>query len=145
MRENRIKGQFTIESFNIENTWIVSVQKNTANLIVTQLSDKTSRVIELELDEILDENLSICQIPDFKVFCYGNSYESKGMLGRLKRNFSGLTFIADQNNYNLEILDSWVPCTSSSSIYYNDKVYVFGGNNQKPLPLAGKFHLGRKK
>ncbi|CAG9331014.1 unnamed protein product [Blepharisma stoltei] len=140
LKENRIKGQFTIEAFNIEALQIISPLKNSQNVIITKLSDMKNYILELDIEETLGDHISMCQLPDMKIFFYGNYWEKKGFI-KSSKVYSGITFILDLSSNQLEMLEKGFDCYESNCIYYNNKVYAFGGFNGQSLTIARKYNL----
>ncbi|CAG9321851.1 unnamed protein product [Blepharisma stoltei] len=65
----------------------------------------------------IDERISICQLPDNKLFCYGNTIGWADL--------SGITFIINEN-YEVQVLPTGTPSLGCFGTYYKDCVYIFG-------------------
>ncbi|CAG9335166.1 unnamed protein product [Blepharisma stoltei] len=100
------------------------------DLIVYNTETKTQEVKTLQTPQPLDLSTSITQLPNGKLFCFGNCV------------LSGYTVLIDTNG-GIEVLPSGTPCEWSSCIYFNNSVYCFGGDNEGTLTLSSRFDLIR--
>ncbi|CAG9332524.1 unnamed protein product [Blepharisma stoltei] len=145
LKENRIKGQFAIESFSIEALQLVTPVEDSQSVIITNLSNSERFQIDLEIEETLSSQISVCMLPDLKLFFYGNCWEKKTFIFKSQKVYSGITFIFDLCASKANILEKGFDCCEAGCIYYSNKVYVFGGFNGESLSLARRYNLDLNK
>ncbi|CAG9331495.1 unnamed protein product [Blepharisma stoltei] len=110
--------------YNVAKDW-----NRKGNLIIYSTETETQEEAKiLQTPEPLDATTCITQLPNGKLFCYGN----------LKH--YGITVLIDVNG-EFEVLPSGTPCTFSSCIYFNNSVYCFGGYYYNHLTLSSRFDL----
>ncbi|CAG9328043.1 unnamed protein product [Blepharisma stoltei] len=110
--------------YNIAKDW-----NKRGNLIIYNTETETQEEAKtLQTPEPLDATTCITNLPNGKLFCYGNSQ------------ISGITVLIDVNG-EFEVLPSGTPCMVSSCIYFNNSIYCFGGYNQNYLTLSNRFDL----
>ncbi|CAG9322363.1 unnamed protein product [Blepharisma stoltei] len=106
---------------------------NKTNLIIYNTETETEEVKIFQTPESLDVGTCITQLPNGKLFCFGNYYRH-----------SGITVLIDVNG-GFEVLPSGTPCGYSSCIYFNSSVYCFGGENGIVLNLSSRFDLDQNR
>mmetsp|Transcript_6737 Transcript_6737/g.6628 ORF Transcript_6737/g.6628 Transcript_6737/m.6628 type:complete len:200 (+) Transcript_6737:739-1338(+) len=99
-----------------------------SNLVIYDTERERKEVKILNTHELLNNDTCIAQLPNGKLFCYGNS------------DHSGVTLTIDGNG-SVQDLPSGIPCSNSSAIYFNQNVYCFGGWRDDNLDLSSKFDL----
>ncbi|CAG9311984.1 unnamed protein product [Blepharisma stoltei] len=105
---------------------------NRTNLIIYNTETETEEVKTLQIPQPLDSDTCITQLPNGKLFCYGNNRHS------------GITVLIDVNG-GVEVLPSGAPWEWSSCIYFNNSVYCFGGNDENYLSQSSRFDLDRNR
>ncbi|CAG9329502.1 unnamed protein product [Blepharisma stoltei] len=99
-------------------------------LYIYNTETETQKVLNLQTPQPLDWFTCITQLPNGKLFCFGNC------------SHSGYTVLIDKNG-EVEVLPSGTPC---SCIYLKSSVYLFGGYSNKGLfTLSSRFDLGRNR
>ncbi|CAG9325606.1 unnamed protein product [Blepharisma stoltei] len=104
------------------------------NLIIYNTETEAREIKFLQIPELLGDKTCITQLPNGKLFCFGN-YPT-----------SGIAVLIDVNG-EFELLPSGTPCSDSSCIYFNSSIYCFGGKNKKSyaLTLSSRFDLDRNR
>ncbi|CAG9324794.1 unnamed protein product [Blepharisma stoltei] len=133
-----------IQAFNMGKLFSFKTREVLANGEKSRETFLQSINIEkLEKEEIkleIQKNLlstSIAYMPDNELFLYGN--EENGIP-------SGLCFIYNVINSRIQILPEGPSSYNSGSAYYNNSVYIFGGQDTTgDLPIALKFDLIERK
>ncbi|CAG9335167.1 unnamed protein product [Blepharisma stoltei] len=111
---------------------IWKVDKKT-NLYIYNTETDTQEVIILQTPKPLDYSACISQLPNGKLFCFGDD------------KYSRTTVLVDRNG-GVEVLPSGIPIRFSSCIYFNKSVYCFGGQNKKTtLTLSCRFDLDQNR
>ncbi|CAG9322837.1 unnamed protein product [Blepharisma stoltei] len=103
---------------------------NGTNLIINNTETETQEVKTLQTPEPLDKTTCITQLPNGKLFCFGNNKHS------------GIAVLIDVDG-GVEVLPSGTPCSGSSCIYFNNSIYCFGGRdeNDYAFTLSIRFDL----
>jgi len=117
-----------------ESSTLFSFINNTKRIKLVDLATKDIRDISLadKLPEPINKNISICELPGGKYFCFGNLHNG---------NYSSLAFIIDKN-HNVSLLSTGIPCSESSCCYAMGFVWIFGGEKDgKDLNIAYKYSL----
>ncbi|CAG9322093.1 unnamed protein product [Blepharisma stoltei] len=93
---------------------------------------------ELVLQEPIGQHISMCQLPDEEVFCFGNCYDN---------NYTGLTFTVHSKNFTVHTLPKGTPIYKTSTCYYDGCVYAFGGerHGSKYINFAEKYNISEVK
>ncbi|CAG9331325.1 unnamed protein product [Blepharisma stoltei] len=86
----------------------------------------------LDIPEELNRGTCIAQLPNGDLFCYG------------KDPSSGISLIIDKN-CKIQMLPPGTPCAFSSAVYFEKRIYCFGGLRYGPLTLAEWFDLEKQK
>ncbi|CAG9314297.1 unnamed protein product [Blepharisma stoltei] len=109
---------FDFDNFKDPYDEIAIFRDNTKNLLRINLNDFGYEETELAIDKNMSMHLSICKLPDSRLFCFGgcNPYSSSA-------------FMIYPDNSIKYLASRSVPCGFSSAIYYNGEVYAFGGQN----------------
>ncbi|CAG9333744.1 unnamed protein product [Blepharisma stoltei] len=103
------------------------------SLIIYNTETETQEAKALQTPQELDKFTCIAQLPNGKLFCFGNN--------RLSR----ITVLIDRNG-GVEVLPSGTRCQQSSCIYFNNSVYCFGGQDNKGLlTLSCRFDLDQNR
>ncbi|CAG9312388.1 unnamed protein product [Blepharisma stoltei] len=103
------------------------------NLIIYNTETETQEVKILQTPQKLDLTTCITQLPNGKLFCFGNNKPS------------GIAVLIDRNG-GVEVLPSRAPCALSSCIYFNNSVYCFGGQDNKVrLTLSSRFDFDQNR
>ncbi|CAG9330134.1 unnamed protein product [Blepharisma stoltei] len=103
------------------------------DLIIYNTETETQEVKTLQSPKPLDSSTCITQLPNGKLFCFGNFIHS------------GITVLIDANG-GVEVLLSGTPCAWSSCIYFNKSVYCFGGYSNRSLcTLSSRFDLDQNR
>ncbi|CAG9332712.1 unnamed protein product [Blepharisma stoltei] len=103
---------------------------NITSLIIYNTETETEEVKTLQTSDLLGTSTCITQLPNGKLFCFGNYYRH-----------SGITMLIDTNG-EVEVLPSGTPCQLSSCIYFDNSVYCFGGCTNKCIStLSSRFDL----
>ncbi|CAG9322840.1 unnamed protein product [Blepharisma stoltei] len=107
---------------------------NGTKLIIYNTETETQEEINtLQTPERLDSYTCITQLPNGKLFCFGNCPAS------------GITVLIDVDG-GVEVLPSGTPCSGSSCIYFNNSVYCFGGSNEDDSALISiRFDLDQNR
>ncbi|CAG9320685.1 unnamed protein product [Blepharisma stoltei] len=115
----------------IASLYAIDTISNRTNLFIYDTEHENREEKLLETPEPLNSGTCIAQLPDGELFCFGRSPASGISLKICK-------------NYRVQQLPSGTPCFHSSAIYFNRKVYCFGGENNGSLALSLslKFDLG---
>ncbi|CAG9329023.1 unnamed protein product [Blepharisma stoltei] len=109
----------------------ISIFKHwTKELIIGKLESDSNKSIQLSLFESMDLRTSMCPLSDNYIFCYGN------------HPCTGITFLIDPFMRIIHLAPGY-PCHGSGSIFYNNKVYTFGGFDGKNLVRAAYFDLSQ--
>ncbi|CAG9325068.1 unnamed protein product [Blepharisma stoltei] len=90
---------------------------------------KQRKVYNLDLRENIWNNISVCPLPNDRIFCYGN---------RANNSITGLTFIIEKDK-TISMLPEGKASCDSGSILYNNHIYSFGG----VLGVSVKFCLNK--
>ncbi|CAG9331260.1 unnamed protein product [Blepharisma stoltei] len=121
-----------------ENSW---VKKNLdySKLMYFQLRSNVLSIVDIKnlskeerkiaLPEPINRFTLMCQLPNNRIFCYGNWLP-----------MSGLAFII-HSDFKIELLSSGKPFFASGGVYFNGKVYVFGGYNGKAVSASQIYSL----
>ncbi|CAG9326341.1 unnamed protein product [Blepharisma stoltei] len=132
-KKAKISKRRTPNNSILESNCIVSFTNNSKTINILNLITLDKEKINLNLPENLSDSISCCQIPDDRIFCYGNVIENK--------QYSGLAFIIDKN-FEIKIIESYTPCTHSSCAYFDGHVFIFGGKNEcQDLNIAAKYSI----
>ncbi|CAG9325861.1 unnamed protein product [Blepharisma stoltei] len=94
------------------------------------------KVTYLDTPEPLHIHTCVAQLPNNKIFCFGNSCP-----------VSGITLIID-SNCDTKRLANGTPCFDAGAAYLNNAVYAFGGitkNSNSPSNFAEMFDLTKNK
>ncbi|CAG9335823.1 unnamed protein product [Blepharisma stoltei] len=86
----------------------------------------------IDIDEPFSSDTCIVQIPNYGIFCYGNSFP-----------LTGAACVINTNSFSVERwLPPGTPCYNSGGVYYQNSVFIFGGcDGTKILNHAEKFDL----
>ncbi|CAG9313849.1 unnamed protein product [Blepharisma stoltei] len=105
---------------------------NRTNLHIYNTETEAEEFKILQTPEPLDETTCITQLPNGKLFCFGNCW------------LYGITVLIDVNG-GVEVLPSGTSCKFSSCIYFNNSVYCFGGYDEyyNALTLSSRFDFDR--
>ncbi|CAG9328526.1 unnamed protein product [Blepharisma stoltei] len=109
-------------------------EKDSINLIIYKTETETQEVKTLQTPKTLHSGTCITQLPNGKLFCFGDDYP-----------YSGATVLIDVNG-GVEVLPSGTPCRCSSCIYFNSSVYCFGRKTWNDcLTLSRRFDLNQNR
>ncbi|CAG9329511.1 unnamed protein product [Blepharisma stoltei] len=110
---------------------VIRDEDDRTNLIIYSTETEAQEIKILHTPDPLDSCTCITQLPNGKLFCFGN-YDF------------GVTVLIDVNGES-EVLPSGTPCRESSCIYFNNSVYCFGGYYNDSLTLSSRFDLDQKR
>ncbi|CAG9335217.1 unnamed protein product [Blepharisma stoltei] len=80
-----------------------------------------------ELETTIENHISLCKLPNNKIFCYGNIWpEISSSLSSPR----GTSFVINEDFSIIPIKDG-KPRSGATSVYYENSVYVFGGWSTK--------------
>ncbi|CAG9334789.1 unnamed protein product [Blepharisma stoltei] len=111
--------------------YLFSGRKNKSSLFIYNTENDSEQTINWETPELLSGiGISIAELPNGKLFCFGN-YPA-----------SGVTLIIDKD-FKIQDLPSAALIKFSSAIYFKKNVYCFGGEDFKDtkLSLSRRFSL----
>jgi len=95
------------------------------NIYDTETQNANSKL--LNISEVLDAGTCIAQIPNGRLFCFGNSA------------ISDISLLIDEE-LRVQTLSLRIPAKWSSAVYYDQNIYCFGGsNNNYRLNLSEKY------
>ncbi|CAG9322091.1 unnamed protein product [Blepharisma stoltei] len=119
-----------------ESDTIISFTENSKILNKFNIQTKAKEQVVLDIPENMTKYTACCQLPDGKIFCYGNYLED--------RSYSGIAFIVDKN-HQIELLPEFMQCAYSSCAYFEGRVFIFGGKNwEGDLAIAAKYSIAEK-
>ncbi|CAG9320687.1 unnamed protein product [Blepharisma stoltei] len=121
-----------------QKTSLYNIAKDNHNRVYLHIYNSETETLEdiflQNKKNSLDSVTCITQVPNGKLFCFGNGWKS------------GITVLIDADG-EAEILPSGTPCGYSSCIYFKNSVYCFGGfnNELKDLSLSIRFDLDQNR